>query len=62
MPFGYQLPEQSNNDEVIGGSAWGAHTLANGDGSRQPSQTELKFAKAQGEHFAKVVNQYVKGA
>ncbi|CAO1619681.1 unnamed protein product [Sympodiomycopsis kandeliae] len=62
VPFGYQLPEQSSNEEVAGGSAWGAHTLANGDGSRQPTAFELKQSNAQGTHFAKVVNQYVKGA
>jgi NAD(P)H dehydrogenase (quinone) len=35
VPIGAGVPELSNNKEVIGGSAWGAGTVANGDGSRQ---------------------------
>ena len=35
------------NDAARGGSAWGAGTLANGDGSRQPSEVELAQAKFQ---------------
>jgi len=41
-------------DEVRGGSPWGAGTYAAGDGSRMPSDTELKFASHQGAHFANV--------
>lgn len=36
---------------VHGGSPWGAGTFAGPDGSRQPSETELGFAKHQGSHF-----------
>jgi NAD(P)H dehydrogenase (quinone) len=39
---------------VHGGGPWGAGTFA-GDGSRQPSEAELGFAKFQGTHFAKFV-------
>lgn len=35
--------------------------LANGDGSRQPSQKELEIAATQGENFGKVVSTYYKG-
>jgi NAD(P)H dehydrogenase (quinone) len=35
-------------DEVVGGSPYGASTIAGGDGSRQPSQTELDGARFQG--------------
>lgn len=45
----------SNFDEVHGGSAWGAGTLAGGDGSRQPSKLEKEVAYIQGKSFAKVV-------
>lgn len=41
-------------DEVHGGSPWGAGTFAGADGSRQPSEYELKFAEHQGAYFAKV--------
>ena len=39
--------ELFSNEEARGGSAWGAGTLANGDGSRQPSKLELDFAEYQ---------------
>ncbi|KAJ2715514.1 hypothetical protein H4R19_001162 [Coemansia spiralis] len=54
VPFGYGHPNLFDNSEVIGGSAWGAGTVANGDGSRQPTKKELDIAEAQGEQFAKV--------
>ncbi|PIA19279.1 protoplast secreted protein 2 precursor [Coemansia reversa NRRL 1564] len=54
VPFGYAHPHLFDNSEVVGGSAWGAGTVANGDGSRQPTQKELEIAEAQGENFASV--------
>ncbi|KAJ2842378.1 hypothetical protein J3B02_005599 [Coemansia erecta] len=54
VPLGYSHPHLFDNSEVVGGSAWGAGTVANGDGSRQPSQKELEIAETQGEQFAKV--------
>ncbi|KAJ2811422.1 hypothetical protein H4S07_002073 [Coemansia furcata] len=54
VPFGYANAHLFDNSEVIGGSAWGAGTIANGDGSRQPSEKELAIAENQGENFAKV--------
>lgn len=39
--------ELFSNEEARGGSAWGAGTLANGDGSRQPSKLELDLAEYQ---------------
>lgn len=41
-------------DEISGGSPYGASTLADGDGSRQPSRNELDIARFQGEHVAKL--------
>ncbi len=43
-----------NMDEITGGSPYGAGTLANTDGSRQPSENELLIARHQGEHVAKI--------
>lgn len=40
--------------EITGGSPYGASTLAGADGKRQPSANELKIAKFQGEHVAKL--------
>jgi len=44
-----------NMSEITGGSPYGAGTLANTDGSRQPSENELEIARFQGEHVAKIV-------
>ena len=40
------------NDEVVGGAPYGATTIANGDGSRQPSETELEGARYLGRRVA----------
>ena len=40
-------------DEVVGGAPYGATTIANGDGSRQPSATELDGARYQGQVVAR---------
>ena len=41
-------------DEVSGGTPYGATTLADGDGSRQPSANELDIARFQGRHVAEI--------
>ena len=61
VPIGYQFSELTDNSKVMGGSAWGAATLSNGDGSRQPIAEELAVAKKQGAYFGKVVGTFVKG-
>jgi NAD(P)H dehydrogenase (quinone) len=43
-----------NMDEISGGTPYGATTLANTDGSRQPSENELAIARFQGEHVARI--------
>jgi NAD(P)H dehydrogenase (quinone) len=43
-----------NMSEITGGSPYGASTLADRDGSRQPSDNELTIARFQGEHVAKI--------
>ncbi|WP_018872994.1 NAD(P)H:quinone oxidoreductase [Thioalkalivibrio sp. ALJ16] len=40
--------------EISGGTPYGATTLADGDGSRQPSENELAMAASQGRHVAEV--------
>ncbi|GAB9470870.1 Nad quinone oxidoreductase [Globisporangium polare] len=54
VPLGYRSPLLFSFDEIHGGSAWGAGTLAGPDGSRKPSQLELDVAKVQGESFAQI--------
>ena len=48
----YASPELASLDAVRGGSPYGAGTIAGSDGSRQPSETELKLARDQGRHVA----------
>ena len=50
----YSCQEIMNMSEITGGSPYGASTLAGGDGSRQPSENELKVARFQGTHVAQV--------
>ncbi|KAI8888295.1 benzoquinone reductase [Backusella circina FSU 941] len=47
--------------QLVGGSAYGAGTIANGDGSRQVTQKEKEIAVTQGENFGKIISTYVKG-
>jgi NAD(P)H dehydrogenase (quinone) len=48
----YGFADQMRLDEVVGGAPYGATTLAGGDGSRQPSETELAGARYQGRRVA----------
>lgn len=51
LPYSYQ--GQLNMSEIVGGSPYGATTIAGGDGSRQPSAIDLDGARHQGELVAK---------
>jgi NAD(P)H dehydrogenase (quinone) len=50
----YSCPELVNMTEIIGGSPYGAATLAAPDGSRKPSEIELRMARFQGRHVAEI--------
>ena len=52
MDYGYQ--GQMGVSEVHGGAPYGATTIANSDGSRQPSDVELEGARYQGRKIAEV--------
>ncbi|PMR73370.1 NAD(P)H:quinone oxidoreductase [Billgrantia endophytica] len=54
VPIGYGATELFDISKVSGGSAYGASTLAGGDGSRQPDDRELAICRFQGEHVAKI--------
>lgn len=58
VPLGYGHPGQANNDEVHGGSPWGAGTFAGADGKREVTPLELEIAKAQGESFYKTIQKF----
>ncbi|PSR87372.1 hypothetical protein PHLCEN_2v5189 [Hermanssonia centrifuga] len=53
VPLGYShtYAQQTNMEEVHGGSAWGAGTFSASDGSRQPSALEQEIASIQGKMF-----------
>jgi len=51
----YSCQELMNMGEITGGSPYGASTVAKADGSRQPSDNELKIAHFQGRHVAEIV-------
>ena len=52
LDYGFQ--GQMGVKEVTGGSPYGASTIADGDGSRQPSANELAGAHFQGRHVAQI--------
>lgn len=52
LPYSFQ--GQMDNSQITGGSPYGASTIANGDGSRQPSANELAGARFQGAHVARL--------
>ncbi|RLV95537.1 Flavoprotein-like protein YCP4 [Spathaspora sp. JA1] len=63
IPVGYAKTfGEVTADEVHGGSPYGAGTYAAGDGSRQPSELELKVAKIQGNDFATSAIKFVKAS
>ena len=50
----YAAPELNDISEVRGGSPYGAGTIAGADGSRQPSEVELRLARYQGRHVSRI--------
>jgi NAD(P)H:quinone oxidoreductase type IV len=50
----YTAPGMTNMKEITGGTPYGASTLADSDGSRQPSSNELGIAGFQGRHVAEI--------
>jgi NAD(P)H dehydrogenase (quinone) len=54
LPYSHQ--GQMTLDEVVGGSPYGATTVAGGQGQRQPSAIELEGARHQGKLIAETAN------
>ena len=48
----YAVPELTNLDEVMGGTPYGASTIAGPKGERTPTAKELTIARYQGRHVA----------
>lgn len=56
----YSAKEQMTLDQITGGSPYGASTITGGDGSRWPSEIELKMARFQGRHVAEITAKLAK--
>lgn len=56
----YSFSEQTTLDEIVGGSPYGAATIAGNDGSRMPSEKELAGARFQGKHVASITAKLAK--
>ncbi len=54
LPYSHQ--GQMTLDEIVGGSPYGATTIAGGQGQRQPSAIELEGAHFQGKLIAETAN------
>ena len=54
LPYSFQ--GQTTLDEIVGGSPYGATTIAGGQGQRQPSPIELDGARHQGRLIAETAN------
>lgn len=50
LDYGFQA--QMDNSKIVGGAPYGATTITNGDGSRQPAQEELDGARYLGRRVA----------
>jgi NAD(P)H dehydrogenase (quinone) len=57
----YSHAGQMTLDEIVGGSPYGATTIAGGQGQRQPSAIELDGARHQGKLVAETANKLFPG-
>ncbi|KAJ9083155.1 hypothetical protein DSO57_1037494 [Entomophthora muscae] len=51
VPLGYTSPHLQEDSEVMGGSPYGASTVAGKNGAREVHEKELEIARTQGEKF-----------
>ena len=58
LPYSFQ--GQMRNDEITGGSPYGASTIAGTQGERTPTENELQAARFQGAHVATIASKLVK--
>lgn len=58
LPYAFQ--GQMRNDEITGGSPYGATTIAGTKGERAPSENELAAARFQGKHVASLAAKLVR--
>ena len=58
LPYSFQ--GQMRNDEITGGSPYGASTIAGTAGERAPTENELAAARFQGKHVASIATKLSK--
>jgi NAD(P)H dehydrogenase (quinone) len=58
LPYAFQ--GQMRNDEITGGSPYGATTIAGTQGERTPTENELAGARFQGKHVAEIAAKLAK--
>jgi NAD(P)H dehydrogenase (quinone) len=58
LPYSFQ--GQMRNDEITGGSPYGASTIAGTQGERTPTENELQAARFQGAHAATIASKLSK--
>ena len=58
LPYSFQ--GQMRNDEITGGSPYGASTIAGTKGERSPTANELEAARFQGRHVAGIASKLAK--
>jgi NAD(P)H dehydrogenase (quinone) len=58
LPYSFQ--GQMRNDEITGGSPYGASTIAGTQGERSPTENELQAARFQGAHVATIASKLFK--
>ncbi|OLY79833.1 Minor allergen Alt a 7 [Smittium mucronatum] len=58
VPMGFTHNNLFNVDEIVGGSAYGAGSIASSVGARQVSEKEKEIARHHGESFSKIVAKY----
>jgi NAD(P)H dehydrogenase (quinone) len=56
----YAFAGQMRNDEITGGSPYGASTIAGTKGERLPTDNELSAARFQGRHVAAIAAKLAK--
>ena len=54
VPLSYGYQDQMGVDKIRGGAPYGMTTMADGDGSRMPSEQELEGARFQGKRTAEI--------
>jgi NAD(P)H dehydrogenase (quinone) len=54
LPYSFQ--GQMRNDEITGGSPYGASTIAGTQGERTPTENDLQAARFQGAHVATIAS------